>query len=190
MSEIKSFIDIEGWFSNEDAKFIQDICSHVKQGTIIEIGCFKGRSTASWIKTAIRNHNEVYIIDNFFGGINAETEASKIQRKDGNKIKEIFIENMEQLGVHRSDYHLYHCNSIDAIKYFKDNSIDMVFVDSDHAYESVVSDIKNWWPKIIKNGILSGHDYNNLDVKRAVNEFALKNNLKVSMGGNCWKINK
>jgi glycosyltransferase involved in cell wall biosynthesis len=33
------------------------------------------------------------------------------------------------------------------------------YIDADHRYESVVSDIQAWWPKVRPGGILSGHDY-------------------------------
>ena len=39
-----------------------------------------------------------------------------------------------------------------------DESFDLVFIDADHKYSSVVDDIKAWWPKVRKGGILCGHD--------------------------------
>ena len=62
------------------------------------------------------------------------------------------------------------CNE-EAIKYFEDNSIDMVFIDADHTYEAVKYDIERWLPKTTK--LISGHDYNDPGhpgVKQAVDE--------------------
>lgn len=42
---------------------------------------------------------------------------------------------------------------------FEDGSLDLVFIDANHEYESVKSDIKLWQPKVKKGGILAGHDY-------------------------------
>jgi len=39
-----------------------------------------------------------------------------------------------------------------------DNSLDFVFIDADHTYESVRKDIKAWTPKLKDGGMLSGHD--------------------------------
>lgn len=42
---------------------------------------------------------------------------------------------------------------------FKDNSLDLVYIDGDHSYENCSSDISDWYPKVKENGILCGHDY-------------------------------
>jgi len=42
---------------------------------------------------------------------------------------------------------------------FDDDSIDFVYIDGDHSYESVVKDITLYLPKIRKGGIIAGHDY-------------------------------
>jgi len=46
-----------------------------------------------------------------------------------------------------------------AIKDFKENSLDYVYIDGNHEFEYVLWDIQHW-SKIIKpGGIISGHDY-------------------------------
>lgn len=42
---------------------------------------------------------------------------------------------------------------------FDDNSLDFVYVDANHSYESVKQDLDIWYPKIKSGGVLSGHDY-------------------------------
>lgn len=39
------------------------------------------------------------------------------------------------------------------------NTVDVVFIDANHAYESVKQDILTWKPKVRPGGILSGHNY-------------------------------
>ena len=60
--------------------------------------------------------------------------------------------------------------SINASKQFEKESIDFVFIDGDHSYESVKNDIKYWEPKVKENGLIIGHDYNWGNVARAVGE--------------------
>jgi predicted nuclease of predicted toxin-antitoxin system len=61
-------------------------------------------------------------------------------------------------------------NSINVSKQFDKESIDFVFIDGDHSYESVKNDIKYWEPIVKENGLIMGHDYNWGDVARAVGE--------------------
>lgn len=51
------------------------------------------------------------------------------------------------------------CLSKNAIELFDDESLDFVYIDANHSYESVKQDLEMWWPKIKKGGCLSGHDY-------------------------------
>lgn len=39
------------------------------------------------------------------------------------------------------------------------DDVDFVFVDGDHSYTSVLSDLKNYVPKIKSGGLLTGHDW-------------------------------
>lgn len=49
--------------------------------------------------------------------------------------------------------------SADALEDFEDNSIDAVYIDGDHCFESVTFDISSWLKKVRKGGVISGHDY-------------------------------
>ena len=59
-----------------------------------------------------------------------------------------------------------------AVKRFEDNSLDFVYIDADHRYPAVLKDLTLWTPKVRSGGIVSGHDYQAPDVRRAVDEFA------------------
>lgn len=49
--------------------------------------------------------------------------------------------------------------SMDAVKNFKDESLDFVFIDGNHRFEYAINDIAEWSKKIRKGGIISGHDF-------------------------------
>jgi hypothetical protein len=62
-----------------------------------------------------------------------------------------------------------------------DEALDAVFIDGDHSYEAVSKDLPFWFNKVKKGGWLLGDDYASCcpGTTKAVDEFALKNNLKL-----------
>ena len=48
---------------------------------------------------------------------------------------------------------------MDAVKNFKKNSLDFVYIDSNHDFEFIVNDIIEWSKIVRPSGIVSGHDY-------------------------------
>jgi len=52
--------------------------------------------------------------------------------------------------------------SMDALKHFKDNSLDFVYLDGNHRIRWIVEDIYEWYKKIKPGGVICGHDYVNL----------------------------
>ena len=57
-----------------------------------------------------------------------------------------------------------------------EESLDFVFIDAEHSYESVKEDVNGWAKKVRHGGIVSGHDYyktrhGNTGVIDAVNEY-------------------
>lgn len=49
--------------------------------------------------------------------------------------------------------------SMEAVKDFKDGSIDFVYIDGHHGFKYVTEDIFEWSKKVKKGGIISGHDF-------------------------------
>lgn len=80
--------------------------------------------------------------------------------------------------------------SKDVVSTYDDSSIDFLFIDADHEYEGVMFDIVNWFPKVKKGGIISGHDYNDyhIGVPKAVDEYFGKSNIIIK--GSSWIFEK
>lgn len=51
--------------------------------------------------------------------------------------------------------------------------VDFVYIDADHSYEGVFTDLCTWFPKVREGGIIGGHDYgrSGFGVTRAVDKF-------------------
>ena len=83
--------------------------------------------------------------------------------------------------------------STEASNLYADNSLDFVFIDANHSYEFIKDDIKHWYPKVKKGGILAGHDYWSdwPGVIQAVDEFISKNNYSLEINSECcWGFTK
>lgn len=65
--------------------------------------------------------------------------------------------------------------SINAVKKFKNNSLDFVYIDGSHNYNDVFMDISLWFKKVKNNGIIAGHDSYLIDVLQAIIDFSISN---------------
>ncbi len=70
--------------------------------------------------------------------------------------------------------------SYNVVKNFQDGSLDFVYIDSDHSYQAVLKEVRQWYPKVRKGGILSGHDCSNASpqVVKALVDFCYEIKLK------------
>ena len=84
----------------------------------------------------------------------------------------IKTEFWQSVGAWKDRLEFYRENSEQLAERIEDESIDLVFLDGAHDYDSVKLDIDLYWQKVRSGGILSGHDWQNSfpTVKRAVSE--------------------
>lgn len=106
---------------------------------------------------------------------------------DSEETYEIALQNLSQ---YKESELIREYSSIAAFN-FKDASLDFIFIDGDHTYDGVMNDLNLWWPKLKVGGIISGHDYWDMEmdcgdniistfkVKSAVDTFAKEHNLQV-----------
>lgn len=71
----------------------------------------------------------------------------------------------------------HRCRGVDIVTSVLDASLDFVYIDADHHYETALADIRAWWPKVRQGGFLGGHDYHvpanppSQEVVRALSDF-------------------
>ena len=85
------------------------------------------------------------------------------------------LDNLEQLGLRSQTIRLLGTSQDIGRKW--NCEIDMVYIDGDHAYESVKEDIELWVPWVKRNGFIAFHDYgtpHTPGVVEAVDEFVEK----------------
>jgi len=141
----------EKWFNYQDI-YKRIVESVPEGGHIVEVGAWKGASTSYLAVEAQHKKLRIDVVDTWSGSD---------EHKDMSDIKEnslfgTFIDNLRPvinlINPIRTD-------SVSASKMYADQSLDAVFIDADHRYESVKADILAWMPKVKNGGILAGHDY-------------------------------
>lgn len=147
-----------------------------KESLFVEVGAWLGRST-SCMGTFIKNSGKdikFFSIDTWEGS-DEDVHKDFIQELKRNKstLFHEFIKNISMCGV--KDYITpMKTTSLEAATEFEDESIDFLHIDASHDYDNVLADIKAWYPKVKKGGIISGDDYEPGiwdGVVKAVNEF-------------------
>ena len=138
-----------------------------------EIGVFKG-DHAQQILNGYLNIKKLVLVDSWlpFGG---GYELDK-KRFDNiyEKVKNIFKSD-KRVEIIRNV-------STNASLKFKDEYFDFVYLDANHEYEFVLTDLEAWYPKVKRFGVMCGDDFGHPSghgVVEAVTEFAYKHKVLV-----------
>lgn len=83
---------------------------------------------------------------------------------------------------HNKNIYLHRKTSMEALSNIV-TKFDMAFIDGDHSYEGVKFDAEAVNNLMNPNGLIAFHDYDHLDVKRAVDEFCSSKDLKLYQEG-------
>lgn len=134
--------NIYGWMSVVEMQWLYQQSS--KYESVVEIGTFKGRSAHALLSGLSKT---VTCIDPW----NYETGKVMV----GEEEYQEFLKNVEP--VRGGNGRLNVIRNISTIASKEVGNVDMVFIDGDHSYESVIEDIKTWLPKT--NRLICGHDY-------------------------------
>jgi hypothetical protein len=157
--------NIEGWFSYD--YLYKDAINRAEDGAVfVEIGSFKGRSTAYMAVEIINSGKKIS-----FNCVDPQ-ELLSHYAESAKEQPEIF-EGYNEVDFHRrlepvkGYYNLIKEKSSNAVHQFQDGSIDFLMVDGDHTYEAVKEDILNFLPKMKIGGVITGDDAFVEDIRRA-----------------------
>jgi len=138
-----------------------------------EIGVERGRF--SKIICQVNPQLKLYVVDSWMAYPLYREHVTQEQ------LDAFYRETKERLK--RYNCQLIRAWSMEAVRWFDDETLDFVFIDANHDYIYVKEDIKEWSKKVKKGGIVAGHDYVNglhgqiYGVKQAVNEWVAKNKI-------------
>lgn len=147
----------ENWFGWEP--LYADMVQRYPGGTFVELGSWKGRSTAFLGVEAINAGTgiRIYAVDVWSDDISGGAKKTMLEQGlDGNALYTRFMENVAPVA---SAIVPMRMTTTQAASNFADGSVDFVFIDADHSYDAVKQDIHTWLPKVKDGGVLAGHDY-------------------------------
>lgn len=193
-------IDLQGWKMNVFDSRFESYVNKINPKLIIEVGTWKGLSA---ITMANKTTSNIICIDTWLGapefwttnGIQDETRGKSLKLKDGYPTVFYTFLNNVKLSGHESKICPFPISSIQGAEVLKHYNIkaDIIYIDASHEYSQVIQDIQAYWDILNDGGVMFGDDYNDYwrGVKQAVNEFASKNNFKVTIHGEgLWEIYK
>lgn len=140
------------WFGNETEMVAHNttaglfaLCDDYvnKSTSMVEVGSFGGVSTEVFASRA----GEVYAVDEW---TNCYGDTSNIQKAQA---------RFDLLLYRTNNVKKLRSNSVLAADMFNDGSLDLVYIDAAHDFDSVCGDIRVWLPKIKPDGVICGHDY-------------------------------
>jgi FkbM family methyltransferase len=168
---------IDGWFDFDEV-YTEMVNKFPTGSHFVEIGAWLGKSTSYMAVEIANSHKNIKfdVIDTWEGSKNFVDEDYYKTDRDP---YDIFMDNVSSV---KRFINPIRGRSDEVYKNYEDKSLDFVFIDAGHDYQSVITDIKNWYPKVKDNGIIAGHDYiGYTDVKKAVDEFFGENKIRLHL---------
>jgi len=137
-----------GWA--EHVPFAFDLVSKLKPKLIVELGVFQGMSYFSFCQAVQTNNlsSACYGVDSWYG----DEHASFYTEEVFEKVNTYNNANYSEFST------LLRCDFEEALKHFKDKTIDLLHIDGLHTYEAVKNDFETWLPKMSDSSIVLFHD--------------------------------
>jgi len=139
---------------------------------IVEVGVLKGHFVSNYRK--FFKDPFIYLVDSW-----KSERLYRGQPCDSYNATAMRVRNWENVSIVKAD-------SLKAAEQFEDNSLDWVYIDADHRYESVKKDLEAWWPKVREGGIMSGHDFDRITPDKDPSLFGVKKAVVEFFGEGCF----
>jgi len=150
---------------------------HDKCTSMIEIGTARGELAAASLEH-VPTLEQWHAVDPFLGGYDKNDVMSTILRSHGNDTNP-WVQALIATLPFGCRFQLHHGPSSEVADRFKPRSVDCIFIDGDHTYQGVRSDIQLYVPFVKPGGYIFFDDYSTdfKGVMRALQELVIANNL-------------
>lgn len=177
----KKAAEIDGWMEPAELEWLARQAS--ARHRILEVGCWKGRSTKA---LALSTPGSVFAIDAWDKTLDdPEGTYGEALERGWAAIYTDFLANL-MYERESGKVKIARCPFQDSDGILANESFNMIFIDGDHRYEAVKRDIAISFDLAESGALLCGHDYGNGNpgVDQAVNELVPGHNLM--QGGSIW----
>mmetsp|Transcript_83113 Transcript_83113/g.258110 ORF Transcript_83113/g.258110 Transcript_83113/m.258110 type:complete len:415 (+) Transcript_83113:256-1500(+) len=187
---------VGGWGADRDA-----ILSGLLDGTaraggagralrMAEVGVFEARTSVALLRRFPSLHT--LLVDPYH--LHSDSPDSHYQQLDEFYVssRDIFMTAGERTSPYRKRATFMVQESAEAARWVAPGSLDLVFIDGDHRFESVTLDIQAWWPCVRAGGVIAGHDFSVTfpGVVEAAVKFALSVGLRLRLAPEIWWVTK
>lgn len=133
---------------------------------VAELGCAEGNFSKDLLDAGV---DRLFMVDNW-GHIPGVTGDGNFPQEWHDKNYQMAFNKVQPYGWRAK---LLRGMSVAMADSVPDESLDMLYLDAAHYYEGVLADLKAWYPKVKRGGIIAGHDYlcKDYKVKEAVHYF-------------------
>jgi hypothetical protein len=149
-----------------------------KNSKCCEIGVFRG--DYSKLIYNICNPSLLCLVDIFHGkGYSGDKDGLNIVHSDD---MNLFYNDLTEYYKNNSNVKIFKTDSANFLKNIPNNFFDFIYIDGDHSFDGVYSDLTLSYEKLKLGGILSGHDYHESigGVLPAVDRFFYEKKLKLN----------
>ena len=154
----ETWTDIEGWFTDLEAEALTSAIGGYRLGqTYVELGSYKGRSTAVLAAHARETGATFFAVDRWQQTVGVCPGLPQFGGGDIEYLSD-FCRNLAALDLLRHVQPLC-LMTTEAARLCADDSVDMIFHDAGHEYGAVEADLRAWLPKLRVGGIWALHDY-------------------------------
>ena len=170
----------------EDLNTHSELIAHLLKPRKHEVGCEIGVHTGDTTITLLEKLPNIKIYHVVDPWESYKKYNGSKYRKPGHKKLKTWSDALEffkkRTTLYKNKIKIHRMTSVEAVKKFKDESLDWVFIDANHEYPYIKENLELWVPKVKIGGFVSGHDYGNKwkGIKKAVDEYVPKNKLHIA----------
>jgi len=190
--------EIFGWHNPKQEQRYRKLVEGLNNGIVVEVGVYGGASLLPIVEICQKTNTKIFGIDpweklNVTHRMTPGGQQISVDNCNSNQLKTVrlHLENIIKIESYEEAITLIHDFSQEASIQFKENTIDVLYLDGSHDYDAVLGDLESWFPKIKRGGVLLGDDWNWLGVRTAAQDYCKENKLNLEdIGFNGWKIIK